>query len=49
MATQNFDYESFAQNLAAQAQELVPQDFDDNQKQYVINTLGNFSLLSGKA
>lgn len=49
MATQNFDYETFAQNLAAQAQELVPADFDDNQKQYVINTLGNFSLLSGKA
>lgn len=49
MATQNFDYENFAQNLAAQAQELVPPEFDDNQKQYVINTLGNFSLLSGKA
>lgn len=49
MATKNFDYESFAQNLAAQAQELVPADFDDNQKQYVIQTLGNFSLLSGKA
>lgn len=49
MATKNFDYEAFAQNLAAQAQELVPADFDDNQKQYVINTLGNFSLLSGKA
>ncbi len=48
MATKDFDYESFAQNLAAQAQELVPPDFDDNQKQYVINTLGNFSLLSGK-
>lgn len=49
MATQNFDYESFAQNLAAQAQDLVPPEFDDNQKQYIINTLGNFSLLSGKA
>ena len=49
MATKNFDYESFAQNLAAQAQDLVPQDFNDVQKQYVINTLGNFSLLSGKA
>ena len=48
MATQNFDYEAFAQNLAAQAQDLVPADFDDSQKQYVINTLGNFSLLSGK-
>lgn len=49
MATQNFDYEGFAQNLAAQAQELVPQEFNDAQKQYVINTLGNFALLSGKA
>lgn len=49
MATKNFDYETFAQNLAAQAQELVPQDFNDSQKEYVINTLGNFSLLSGKA
>lgn len=49
MATQNFDYETFAQNLAAQAQDLVPADFNDVQKQYVINTLGNFSLLSGKA
>ncbi len=49
MATPNFDYENFAQNLAAQAQELVPQDFNDVQKQYVINTLGNFAMLSGKA
>jgi hypothetical protein len=49
MATKDFDYENFAQNLAAQAQELVPQDFNDAQKQYVINTLGNFALLSGKA
>jgi hypothetical protein len=48
MATKDFDYENFAQNLAAQAQELVPQDFNDVQKQYVINTLGNFALLSGQ-
>ena len=49
MATKDFDYENFAQNLAAQAQELVPPEFNDVQKQYVINTLGNFALLSGKA
>ena len=48
MATKDFDYENFAQNLAAQAQDLVPQDFNDVQKQYVINTLGNFALLSGQ-
>lgn len=47
MAT-NFDYETFARNLAEQAQELVPQDFQDHQKQYIVNTLGNFSLLAGK-
>ncbi len=48
MATKDFNYEEFAQNLAAQAQELVPQDFNDVQKQYVINTLGNFAMLSGQ-
>ena len=48
MATKDFDYEGFAQNLAMQAQELVPQDFNDEQKQYVINTLGNFSMMAGK-
>lgn len=49
MATQNFDYESFAQNLAGQAKELVPQDFTPQQQEYVINKLGNFSLMAGKA
>ena len=48
MAAKDFDYENFAQNLAAQAHELVPQDFNEEQKQYVINTLGNFSLMAGK-
>lgn len=48
MAAKDFDYESFAQNLAMQAQELVPQEFSDEQKQYVINTLGNFSMMAGK-
>ena len=49
MAAKDFEYESFAQNLAAQAHDLVPQEFTDEQKQYVINTLGNFSLMAGKA
>ena len=48
MAASDFDYENFAQNLAGQAQGLVPQDFTEEQKQYVINTLGNFSLMAGK-
>ena len=49
MATKDFDYKTFAQNLAGQAQELVPQDFNDEQKRYVINTLGNFSMMAGQA
>lgn len=49
MAAKDFDYENFAQNLAAQAQELVPPEFSPDEKQYVINTLGNFSMMAGKA
>jgi len=48
MATKDFDYQNFAKNLAQQAQEMVPAEFDDFQKQYVVNTLGNFAMLSGK-
>ncbi len=49
MAAPDFDYENFAQNLAAQAQDLVPAEFTPEEKQYVINTLGNFSMMAGKA
>lgn len=49
MAAKGFKYEEFAQNLAAQAQDLVPAEFTPEQKQYVINTLGNFSMMAGKA
>ena len=49
MAIKGFNYQEFAQNLTAQAQELVPQDFSDPEKQYVVNTLLNFSTLAGEA
>ena len=49
MAIQGFDYKGFAQNLALQAKDLVPPDFDENQKAYVTNTLLNFSMLAGEA
>jgi len=49
MAAKGFDYENFAQNLAAQAQDLVPAEFTPEEKEYVINTLGNFSMMAGKA
>lgn len=49
MAIQGFNYQEFAQNLTQQAVELVPKDFSDPEKQYVVNTLLNFSALAGEA
>ena len=49
MAIKGFNYQEFAQNLTQQAAELVPQDFTDPEKQYVVNTLLNFSALAGEA
>ena len=49
MAIEGFDYKGFAQNLAQQALELIPPDFNDNQKNYVANTLLNFSTIAGEA
>ena len=49
MAIQGFDYKGFAQNLAQQALELIPPGFNDIQKNYVANTLLNFSTVAGQA
>lgn len=49
MAIQGFEYKEFAQNLAQQALELIPPDFNENQKNYVANTLLNFSAIAGQA
>lgn len=49
MAIEGFDYKGFAQNLAQQALELIPKDFNDNQKNYVANTLLNFATVAGQA
>jgi hypothetical protein len=49
MAIEGFDYKGFAQNLAQQALELIPQDFNENQRNYVANTLLNFSTVAGEA
>lgn len=49
MAIEGFDYKEFAQSLAQQALELLPPDFNDDQKNYVANTLLNFSTIAGEA
>lgn len=49
MAIEGFDYKSFAQDLANQAVELVPPEFSNDEKNYITNTLLNFSTLAGEA
>lgn len=49
MAIEGFDYKAFAQELASQADGLLPAEFQDFQKKYVINTINNFATLCGEA
>lgn len=49
MAVEGFDYKAFAESMAEQAKELVPADLKDNEKAYIVKTLGNFTHLAGEA
>ena len=49
MAIKGFDYAAFSKNLTDQAKDIVPAEFNENQKQFVINTLFNLSSMAGKA
>lgn len=49
MAIEGFDYKGFASAMAEQAKELVPQELKDFEKEYIVKTLGNFTLLAGEA
>ena len=49
MPIERFDYKAFAASMAEQAKELVPADLKDNEKDYIVKTLGNFTLLAGEA
>ena len=49
MTIKGFDYKAFAEDLAKQAVELVPKEFNQNEKNYVTNTLFNFSVMAGEA
>ncbi len=49
MAIEGFDYKGFAANMSEQAKELVPGDLQDREKEYIVKTLGNFTLLAGEA
>jgi hypothetical protein len=49
MPIEGFDYKGFAASMSEQAKELVPADLKDFEKEYVVKTLGNFTLLAGEA
>lgn len=49
MAIEGFDYKGFAQSMAEQAKELVPKDLQPEDQEYIVNTLGNFTLMAGEA
>ncbi len=49
MPIEGFDYKAFAASMTEQAKELVPQDLKDQEKEYIVKTLGNFTLLAGEA
>ena len=49
MAIDGFDYKGFAASMAEQAKELVPKDLQESEQEYIVNTLGNFTMLAGEA
>jgi hypothetical protein len=49
MAIEGFDYKAFADNMAEQAAQLVPPDLKDFEKEYIIKTLNNFTMVAGEA
>ncbi len=49
MPIENFDAQKFAQGLAQQAVQLVPQEFEQQHKEYVVNKVYQFCMLAGNA
>ena len=49
MAIKGFDYKAFAQDMHAQASELVPAHFTPDQKEYITTTLLKFAMIAGEA
>lgn len=49
MPIEGFDYKAFAENMAEQAAQLVPADLKDFEKEYIVKTLSNFTMVAGEA
>ncbi len=49
MPIEGFDYKGFAASMSEQAKTLVPPELEEREKEYIVKTLGNFTLLAGEA
>ncbi len=49
MAIEGFQYKEFAEDMAKQAKELVPPEFSEPQKDYIVKTIENFTRMAGEA
>lgn len=49
MAIEGFDYQGFATEMAKQAQELVPPECNEMQREYIVKTIENFTKMAGEA
>ena len=44
-----FDYKAFADEMYKQSLELIPPEFSDKEKEYILTTIGNFAELAGES
>jgi hypothetical protein len=49
MPIEGFDYKGFAENMAEQAAQLVPADLKEFERDYIVKTLNNFTMVAGEA
>lgn len=49
MPIEGFDFKEFAKNLADQASQVIPDDIQGNDRQYVVNIVYNFCYMAGEA
>lgn len=49
MPIEGFDYKGFAASMSEQAKQLVPKTLQQDEQDYIVNTLSNFTMLAGEA
>ena len=49
MAIDGFDFKGFSKNLADQASQVIPAEFSEADRQYIVNIVYNFCYMAGEA